>query len=232
MEKKARFSGGEISLESCHVSGCHGFSVLIRGRCDVFHVVMLSVHSSTWLGCHNRRICLVPVSHGRLLIPRQAVMTVDPEKAEGRLWTLWSDLDLSETHRCSGKKKAHKRKLFGPVALGTTPGLSQVCPRDKPTLSQGQTQVFSLFYTMEAQFVPGTNPVVPGTSPGTKGGRKVCVVKVYVPFSLLNVGAERRGRGDAERKCQGFRMKRCVWQKHVSTTRTWWKHAFLSSERL
>ena len=36
----------------------------------------------------------------------------------------------------SGKKKAHKHKRFGPVALGTAPGLSL-----------GQTQL-----------VPGTNP--------------------------------------------------------------------------
>ena len=42
-------------------------------------------------------------------------------------------------------------------------------PWDKPTLSQGQAQVLSLFYTMEAQFVPGTNPV--------KGGRKSLCVK-------------------------------------------------------
>ena len=33
----------------------------------------------------------------------------------------------------SGKKKAHKQKRFGPVALGTTP--APVCPRDKPRLS-------------------------------------------------------------------------------------------------
>ena len=32
----------------------------------------------------------------------------------------------------------------------------------------GQTQVFSLFYTMEAQFVPGTNPVCPWDNPGAK----------------------------------------------------------------
>ena len=38
----------------------------------------------------------------------------------------------------SGKKKAHKHKLFGPVALGTP----RECPQDKPGLSQGQTQVF------------------------------------------------------------------------------------------
>ena len=46
----------------------------------------------------------------------------------------------------SGKKKAHKHKLFGPVAPGTNLGFllilhsrSPVCPRDKPSLSQGQT---------------------------------------------------------------------------------------------
>ena len=41
------------------------------------------------------------------------------------------------------KTKAHKHKLFGPVALGTP----QECPRDKPGLSPGQSG-----------FVPGTNP--------------------------------------------------------------------------
>ena len=43
----------------------------------------------------------------------------------------------------SGKEKAHKHKLFGPVALGTP----RECPRDKPGLSPGQSG-----------FVPGTNP--------------------------------------------------------------------------
>ena len=43
----------------------------------------------------------------------------------------------------SGKKKAHKHKLFGPVALGTP----RECPGDKPGLSPGQSG-----------FVPGTNP--------------------------------------------------------------------------
>ena len=48
----------------------------------------------------------------------------------------------------------------------------RICPWDKPTLSQGQTQVFSLFYTMEAQFVPGTNPVCPWDNPGDEGRHK------------------------------------------------------------
>ena len=65
------------------------------------------------------------------------------------------------SYDCSGKKKAHKHKRFGPVALGTTPSLSlgqtqfvpgtnrgfllilhsgsPVCPWDKPVLSLGQT---------------------------------------------------------------------------------------------
>ena len=64
---------------------------------------------------------------------------------------------------------------------GNLPGTSRVCPWDKV----GQTPVCSLFYTMEAQFVPGTNPVCPGTIPGMKGGRKVYVLKVYVPFSPI-----------------------------------------------
>ena len=60
---------------------------------------------------------------------------------------------------------------------GNVPGTNRVCPRDKVGLSQGQTQVFSLFYTAEAQFVPGTNPVCPWDIPGTKGSRKSLCVK-------------------------------------------------------
>ena len=51
-------------------------------------------------------------------------------------------------------------------------GTNQVCPWDKPTLAQGQTQVFSCFYTGEAQFVPGTNPVCPWDNPGDEARQK------------------------------------------------------------
>ena len=57
---------------------------------------------------------------------------------------------FSRTLKSSGKKKAHKHKLFGPVALGTpgnVPGTNRVCPRDKVGLSPGQSG-----------FVPGTSP--------------------------------------------------------------------------
>ena len=49
-------------------------------------------------------------------------------------------------------------------------------------LSQGQTQVFFLFYTAEAQFVPETNPVCPRDIPGTKGGRQSLCVKSLCAF--------------------------------------------------
>ena len=62
----------------------------------------------------------------------------------------------------SGKKKAHKHNFcwsFCPWDdLGIVTG--------KPTLSQGQTQVFSLFYTREAQLVPGKPSLSLGHSRG------------------------------------------------------------------
>ena len=70
------------------------------------------------------------------------------------------------TPEISGKKQAHKHKLFCPVGLGTTPGLSRgfhrVCPWDKPGLSLGQSQ-------------------------GRRAAQKVYVKKVYVPCSLAKI---------------------------------------------
>ena len=65
---------------------------------------------------------------------------------------------------------------------GNVPGTNRVCPWDKLGLSQGQTQVFFLFYTAEAQFVPGTNPVCPWDISGTKGGRQSLCVKSLCAF--------------------------------------------------
>ena len=71
---------------------------------------------------------------------------------------------IQPSHARPSEKKTHKHKPFAPVGLGRP----QVCPRDKPDsslgqtrLSLGQAQVFSLFYTVEARFAPGTNPVRP-----------------------------------------------------------------------
>ena len=65
----------------------------------------------------------------------------------------------------------HKHKLFGPVGFGTTPGLSQGQTGFVPATNPGQTHVFSLFYTVEAQFVPGTNPVCPRDKPSLSQGQ-------------------------------------------------------------
>ena len=70
---------------------------------------------------------------------------------------------------------------------GNVPGTNRACPRDKVGLSQGQTQVFSLLYTVEAQFVPGTNPVCPRDIPGTKGGRKSLCVKSLCAVRSLKI---------------------------------------------
>ena len=68
---------------------------------------------------------------------------------------------------------------------GNVPGTNRACPRDKVGLSQGQTQVFFLFYTAEAQFVPGTFR-------GRRAADRVYVLKVYVPssFPIFGRGAK------------------------------------------
>ena len=78
------------------------------------------------------------------------------------------------------KYLTHKQKLCGPVGLGTTSGVSL----GKPGLSLGQTQAFSLFHTVEAQFIPKTNPVCPRDKPGMKGGRESLCVRSLCAFSL------------------------------------------------
>ena len=87
----------------------------------------------------------------------------------------------------SGKKKAHKHKFFCPVGLGTTPGLSRgfhrVCPWDKSGENLGQTQVFSLCYTVEARFhrvCPWDKPGL--TIPGTKGSTESLCEKHLCAF--------------------------------------------------
>ena len=101
--------------------------------------------------------------------------------------------------RISGKKKTHKHKLFCPVGLGTTPGLSRgfhrVCPWDKSGENLGQTRVFSLFYTVEARFhrvCPWDKPgLFLGQSRGRRAAQKVYVKNVYVPFSVARIFSKR-----------------------------------------
>ena len=104
----------------------------------------------------------------------------------------------------SGKKKAHKHKLFCPVGLGTTPGLSgdftRFVPGTKPVKTWDKPG-FSPYFTQRKPdftvFVPGTNPVCPRTIPGTKGGTESLCEKSLCAFSLAT--------GDSESESQrGF----------------------------
>ena len=87
----------------------------------------------------------------------------------------------SEDRLFSGKKKAHKHKLFCPVGLGTTPGMSRgfhwVRTWDKSGENLGQTRVFSLLYTVEARFhrvCPWDKPSLSqGQSRGRRAAQKV-----------------------------------------------------------
>ena len=90
-------------------------------------------------------------------------------------------------------KKAHKHELFGPVAMGTIPELSQggtnlefalgqlqVCPWD-------QTKVFTLFYTTGSQVCPWHKP---GLSLGQTGveqrQRKLMCLKQWAGKSCFS----------------------------------------------
>ena len=88
--------------------------------------------------------------------------------------------------RNQGKKKAHKHKLFGPVALGT-----RECPRDKPGLSPGQSGFvpgtkprFLLILHSGSPVCPWDKPSCPGDIRGRRAADRVYVLKVYVPFSF------------------------------------------------
>ena len=93
----------------------------------------------------------------------------------------------------SGKKKAHKHKLFCGTRwssdfTGFVPGTNPVCHWDKSGEKLGQAQDFSLFYTVEARFhqvCPWHKPGLSlGQSRGRRSAQKVYVKKLYVPFSL------------------------------------------------
>ena len=92
---------------------------------------------------------------------------------------------LARTRLClSQTKKAHKHKFFGPVGLGTTPGLSQeqtrsvpgtspVCPWDKARFSPYFTQ-------WKPSLSQGKCSLSLGQTRGRRAAEKIDVLKVYV----------------------------------------------------
>ena len=105
----------------------------------------------------------------------------------------------------------NKHKLFCPVGLGTSPGLSRgqarLVPGNKPGENLGQTQVFSLFYTVEARRFAGL-----GQTRGRRASQIVYVKKVYVPLSLATPGLKNQKLKKSEnQKCRHFLIFRCQY---------------------
>ena len=70
---------------------------------------------------------------------------------------------------------------MSPGQSGFVPGTKWVCPRDKPRFSPYFTQ-------WKPSLSLGQTRFVPGTSRGRRAAERVCVLKVYVPFSLAKIG--------------------------------------------
>ena len=82
----------------------------------------------------------------------------------------------------SRKKKAQKHDFFLSGWSWDDPGF---VPGISPGLSLGQARVFSLFYTVEARVCPRDKPSLSlGQSRGRRVTQRVYVKKVYVPFLL------------------------------------------------
>ena len=119
-----------------------------------------------------------------------------PEKFEKKKVTVFlscrSDLTYFAPYFNHQARKRHININFFvrlvPVFTGFVPGTNPVCPWDKSGEKQGQTQEFSLFYTVEARFhrvCPWDKPgLSQGQSRGRRAAQKVYVKKIYVPFSL------------------------------------------------
>ena len=128
-------------------------------------------------------------------------------KPSGGVPQVQHEAAASDVSRGNQARKRHININFFfrlvPVFTGFVPGTTPVCPWDKPGEKQGQTQEFSLFYTVEARFhrvCPWDKPgLSQGQSRGRRAAQKVYVKKVYVPFSLarkqISWWTWKRGKG-------------------------------------
>ena len=90
--------------------------------------------------------------------------------------------------RQSGKKKAHKHKLFGPVPLGRP----RECPTDKPGLSLGQAHIFrgtTWVSPYFAQWKPSLSQGQTQGNPGDEGRQRkfMCSKFMCLVPSLIRI---------------------------------------------
>ena len=78
----------------------------------------------------------------------------------------------------SGKKQAHKHKLFDPVALGTSPGLFQGQTQFVP----GTTEICSYFAQQKPSLSQGHIHFVPGTNRALRAAEKLHLLRVECAF--------------------------------------------------
>ena len=110
----------------------------------------------------------------------------------------------------SGKKKAHKHKLFGPVALGTP----RECPGDKPV--PGTNPGFLLSLHWKPSLSLGQTQFVPGTFRGRRAAERVYVLKVYVPFSF-----PKNGRKETDEDMKHRQLRWHVCRVNLGTKTFW-----------
>ena len=91
--------------------------------------------------------------------------------------------DSQESQHLQARKRDININFLVQLLLGrpqACPGQTRLVPGTK-WVCPGQTQVLSLFTQCKPSLSQGQTQFVPGTIPGTKGGRRVCV-KSVCPF--------------------------------------------------
>ena len=109
---------------------------------------------------HALLICAFAISQFVTMMQYIGVLLKTFEKFELQSW------------RPATEVQARKRHININFLVRLVLGRPRVCLGDKPGLSLGQTQVFSLFYTVEAGLSLGQTQFVPGTNPWAEGWYK------------------------------------------------------------
>ena len=129
-------SSGENRVKSCHVCGCHGFFGPDHG---FFFICLIKLGTSeAWLTPR----WVIPLCNRRSL----GNCDVFCEK-HGRNRAIPSSTETQASKRHININFLVRLLLGRPREC---PGTNRVCPWDKPTLPQGQTQVFFLSYTVRS----------------------------------------------------------------------------------